>query len=187
MQCKVVEGLEEVLVVHLYLTLLQVYIFEPHVLVVILHLIGVWIQAAVGGNDTVAVEVVVAGGIAAVVAAIGKDFLTRDGALVTHALVYEVPDVAALILRILAHQVPILLEAAHRVAHGVGVLTLYEGARVVALRVGLTTPVVVIHGAEDVGLAVVASLLILAGARRVGLLHPVVGFLKVGAVAGLVA
>ena len=146
------------------------------------------IQPAVGSNDAVAIEVIVTGGIAAVVATVGKDFATRNGALVAQALIDEVPDVAALILRILADELPVLLEAAHRVAHGVGIFALDERTRVVALGVTLAPVVVGIHRASDVGItAVVRRPLILTGARRVGLLHPSVGLLEVRTETGLVA
>ena len=60
------------------------------------------IQTAVRGDDSVAVEVVIAARIAAIVATIGEDFLAGDRTLVAQALVNEVPDVTALVLRILA-------------------------------------------------------------------------------------
>ena len=60
------------------------------------------IQTAVRGDDSIAVEVVIAGRIAAVVATLGKDFLAGDRTLVAQTLVNEVPDVTALVLRILA-------------------------------------------------------------------------------------
>ena len=145
------------------------------------------IQSAVGGNDAVAVEVVVRGRIASVVAAISKDLLTCNRTLVAHSLVDEVPDVAALILRVFAHQVPILLETSHRVAHSVSILTLDKRSRIVFLRIGLTTFVAVVHRTEDVGLAPVASLLVLHGTRLVVVLNPRIAFLEVGAVAGFVA
>ena len=148
---------------------------------------GMGVQTAVGGDDAVAVEVIVGGGILAVVATVGEDGATGDGALVAHTLVHKVPDVAALILRILAHQVPVLLEATHRVTHSVGILTLDERTGIVTLRVPLATAIVVIHRAEDVGLAVLSGLLELAGTRWVGGLHPVVRLLEVRTVTGLVA
>ena len=184
---QVVEGLEEVLVVDLELTSLEVNVLHPHVLIVVTHLVGMRIETAVGGDDAVAVEVIVRGGILAVVATIGEDGATRDGALVAHTLVHEVPDVATLILRILAYQVPVLLEATHGVTHSVGILTLDEWTGVVALRVGLAALVAIVHRTEDIGLAVLTSLLKLAGTGLVGSLHPVVGLLEVGTVASLVA
>ena len=145
------------------------------------------IQAAVGGDDAVAVEVVVRGRIAAVVTTISKNFLTRNTTLVAKSLVHEVPDVAALILRILAYQIPILLESSHRVAHSMSILTLNERTRIVALRVLLAAAIVGIHRAVDVGLTPVASLLVLYGTRRVVLLNPLITFLEVGTVASFIA
>ena len=187
LQFHIVEGLEEVLVVNLKLTSLQIHILYPDVLIVVAHLIGMGIQPAVWGDDTVAVEVIVAGGILAVVATVCEYLATRDGALVAHTLIHEVPDIAALILRILAHQIPIFLEATHRVAHGVSIFTLDQRTRIIVLRISLAALVAVVHGTEDVGLAVLTSLLKLAGTSLVGSLHPVVGLFKVRTIAGLIA
>ena len=145
------------------------------------------IEPAVGGYKAVAVEVVVAGGVAAVVASVSEYLPPGDGACVTQSLVNEVPDISALEFRVPAHHVPILLEAPHGVAHGMGILTLYERARVVALGIPCAAGVIIVHRAEDVGLVVVAGLLILHGAAAVGCLHPVVSFLEVRPVASLVA
>ena len=68
-----------------------------------------------------------------------------------------------------------------------GILTLYERTWVVASCIFLAVGVVVVHRAEDVGLAVLPGLLILHGAGVVGRLHPVVCLLEVWPVAGLVA
>ena len=145
------------------------------------------VQSTVRGNDAVAVEVIVAGRILAVVATIGKDGTPRDRTLVAHTLIHEVPDITALILRIFAHQIPIFLEATHRVAHGVSIFTLDQRTRIIVLRISLAALVAVVHGTEDVGLAVLTSLLKLAGTSLVGSLHPVVGLFKVRTIAGLIA
>ena len=145
------------------------------------------IQSAVGGDDTVAVEVMVAGRIAAVVATIGKDFLTRGRILVAQALVYEVPDITTLIFGVFADEIPVLLEATHRVTHGVGILALDQRTGVVALGVFLTVVVVGIHRTVDIGLSILTGLLKLTGAGLVVRLHPVVGFLEVRTVASLIS
>ena len=67
------------------------------------------------------------------------------------------------------------------------VFTLDEGAWVVALRVAFATLVAVVHGAEDVGLAVLMCLLILNGTALVDSFHSIVGILEVLAVACFVA
>ena len=133
LQLQVVQCLEEVLIVNLKLSSLQVNVLYPHVLIVIAYLVGMGIQSAVRSDDTIAVEVIIRGRILAIVAAIGKDGATRDGTLVAHTLVHEVPNVAALVLGILADDVPVLLETAHGVTHRVGVFTLNQGAGIVAL------------------------------------------------------
>ena len=104
----------------------------PDVLVLIGHLEGVRVQLAVGTDDAVAVEVVVRGVVAVVVAAVGIVDLVQVGILLVadavqlgqrgrehlgiglavQGLVDEVPDVAALILRVLAHELPVLLQTA---------------------------------------------------------------------------
>ena len=184
--CEVVvaEVGEEVLVVYLYLTLLEVLGSCPDVLVVVAYLISVGVVAAVGSDDTVTVEVVVRCGVAAIVATIGEDFLTLL-VLVAEALVYEVPDEATLQGRILADEVPVLLQATDRVTHSVGILALDEGF-VGVLAVALHVVVVGIHGATDIAVAGVASLLILCGTAVVVSLDPVVGSLEVWTVTGLV-
>ena len=144
-------------------------------------------QATVGSDDAVAVEVVVGGGIAAEVAAVGHDFLARHAALGAHTLIHEVPDETALVLGVLADDAPILSEAAHAVTHGVGIFTLDERTGIVALSILLAVAIAVVHGAEDVGLTVLACLLILYGAALVDGLHGIVGILEVLAVASFVA
>ena len=146
-----------------------------------------WIETAVGGDDAVAVEVIVGGRIASVVATIGKDLLTRQRTLVAQRLVDEVPDEATLILGMLAYELPILLESTHRITHGVGILALDEGTGIVALGILVAITIVVVHGAEDVGLAVLACLLVLHGARRVDRFDPVIDVLEVGTITSLVA
>ena len=145
------------------------------------------IQSAVWGNNTVAVEVIVAGRITSVVTAIGEDFLARNLALVAQTLIDKVPDVSALELRILADELPVLLEAAHGVTHCMSILALNERKRAVALAVFLAVPVVHIHWAENVRLAPMSGLLILYWAHLVISLDPVVALLKVRPVAGLIA
>ena len=113
LELEIVERLEEVLIIDLNLTVLQTLIGHPNALIIITHLIGMRIQATVGSNDTVAVEVIVGSRIAAVVTTIGEDFLTCNLALVAQTLIHEVPDIAALILRILTDDIPILLETTH--------------------------------------------------------------------------
>ena len=183
---EVVDVLEEVFVIDLKLAFLQIFLGDPYILVVVAHLVGMGIEATIGGDNTIAVEVVVAGRIASVVATIGKDFLASHLALVAQALVYEVPDEAALILGILAYQVPVLLETTHRVAHGMSILTLDKWTGIVALGIFLTVAIVEVHGAEDVCLAVLSGLLVLYGTSGVNALDPVVDGLEVRAVTSLV-
>ena len=187
LELEVVEGLEEVLVVDLDLTFLQALVGNPHVLIVVAHLVGMGIQTAVRSDDTITVEVVVGSRIAAIVATISKDLLASDLALITQTLIDKVPDIATLIFRILTDDVPVLLETTHRVTHRMGVLALDQRTGIVALGVFLAVLIAIVHRTEDIGLALTASLLILHRARGVVGLHPVVAFLEVRTIAGLVA
>ena len=121
----VVRLAEEILVIYRELAFLSVHVLYPQVLIVVCHLVGMGIEAAVGGDYTVAVEVVVACGVSSVVTAVGEDTSPCDAAHVCETLVNEVPDISALILRIFPYHVPIFLESAHRVTHGVCILALY--------------------------------------------------------------
>ena len=56
---EVIERLEEVLVVDFELTVLQSLIGDPGVLIIVGDLVGVRIEPAIGGNQSVAVEVMV--------------------------------------------------------------------------------------------------------------------------------
>ncbi len=105
-----------------------------------------------------------------------------------YRLVHEVPYVSALELRVFSYEVPVFLESPFRVAHGVGILTLYQ--RSCAGGVGgisFRRFVWEIHRAEYVGLAVMACALILHRARSVHSLHHVVGILEVLAVSAFIA
>ena len=167
------------------------------------------IQLAVGTDDTIAVEVVVRGVIAVVVTAIGVMNLVqfrirqlshavqlgqRCGehlgiGLAVQGLIDIVPDVATLVLRVLAHELPILLQSTRGVTHRVVVLTLDERLlEVVILAISLARPRCVVHRTEDICVAAFAmGLLPLAGTALVLSLHPVVGGFEVRAVHGLVA
>ena len=183
--CKVqvVDILEEILVVNVECTIHRIEVLNPNILLPVLNLVSVRIQAAIRSNDTITVEVVVACRITSVVATIGEDFLACDRTLVAYALVNEVPDVSTLIFRIFANQIPILLEATLRVAHSVSILTLDVRLGAVALAIFLALIIVDIHWAVDVGLAVVATTLILYRTSLVACLYPVVCGFEVNAVA----
>ena len=77
-----------------------------------MYLVGVWVWHAVWVDDSVAVEVVVGGWEASVVAAVGPDGFACHLACAAESLVDEVPDVAALIVGVLAYHVPVFLESA---------------------------------------------------------------------------
>ena len=56
LQLQVVQCLEEVLIVNLKLSSLQVNVLYPHVLIVIAHLVGMGIQAAVRSDNIIAFD-----------------------------------------------------------------------------------------------------------------------------------
>ena len=185
-QVQVINVLEEKLVIDIERTVLCIKVLDPDVLENILNFIRMRIQTAVRSDDTVAVEVVVTARIAAVITTIGKDFLTGDRTLVAQTLVNEVPDVTTLVLRILADQIPILLETTLRVTHGVSILTLDIWLGTVALTIVLTFLVTDVHRAVDISLAVVSATLILCRTGWIARLYPVVSLLEVDAVAALI-
>ena len=82
-------------------------------LIIVLHLIGMGVVTAVGSNDTIAVEVVVAGRIASCIATILPNLLTGNLACTAQTLVHEVPNETTLILGILAGEIPIFGKSAH--------------------------------------------------------------------------
>ena len=191
LQLHVVESLKEVLVVNLKASFLQALISNPCILVVVAYLVGMWVQSAVGSNNTITVKVVVAGRIAAIVATISKYLLTSNLALIAHTLIYKVPDVTTLVVRLLANQVPVLFKATHRVTHSVGIFTLNQWllnltASYFALRVFLAPVVIGIHRAVDICSALDTSTLILARTSLIVSLYPSVSLLKVCTIASLV-
>ncbi len=154
-------------------------------------------ERAVGGDDTVAVERCVRRVDIVVVAAICEDMVgAGDGVdTLVESLVGEVPDEAALVEGVGAHQLPVVVDGAGGVAHRMLVLTLNERLGEVALGSlghSLVAPGAacvdgVVHGAEDIGAVALAGLLILRGTRGVERLGVAVSVEIVGAHAGLVA
>ena len=191
LQFHVVERLEEVLVVNLKASFFQSLIRNPCILVVVAYLVGMWVQSAVGCDNTVTVKVVVAGRIASIVATVSKYLLTSNLALIAHTLIHKVPDVTSLVVRLLTNQVPVLFKATHRVTHSVGIFALNQwllnlSASHFALRVLLAPVVIGIHRAVDICSTFDACTLILAGTGLIVSLYPSISLLKVGTVASLV-
>ena len=149
-------------------------------------------QAAVRGDDAVAIEGAVGRVVVVQVAAEDVD-VVRPGLVGRPAerLVHEVPDEAALAARLAAGDVPVLLEIAHGIAHRVRVLALDERFRAL-LQVSEDIVRGGVHRAVDVRVAMAFAVpgqgaLVLHGTGRVIGLDPVVAGLEVGAVARLVA
>ena len=159
------------------------------------------IELTVWTDDTVAVEVVVTRVILVVIATVCIFYLAK--LLIAHllwidahwlhdmamqALVNEVPVETTLKDRILAYQVPVVLQVTARVAHRVVVLTLDE--RLVALRVLAILLAIldtIIHRTENVCALAMSCLFILHRATRVLALDPLVGIEEVVTHHGLVA
>ena len=118
--------------------------------------------------------------VAPVPAAVGIDLAER--------LVYPVPDATALSHRLRLEHLPVVLQTALAVAHGVGILTQDEGAVDVGLgQIGLYLVDAAVHAAIDVGIEVLLGALVLYGAVGLDRFEPAVGVLEVDPVAGLVA
>ena len=182
---------EEILVVHLHAAvqgLLRRRRSQDGT-VAVTHLPGMGMPGPVGGDDTVAVEGVVGRIVVVEVAAKGVDvagarFVRRPA----DGLVHEVPDAAALQFRILPEEIHIILEAAHRVAHGMRILAHDDrtgNGRILSVfdQVGIGH----VHVADDVRIVLLAGALILDRAGRIPGLQPVVGGVEILPVAGLVA
>ena len=152
------------------------------VAVLVAHFIGMRVQGAVGRDDAVAVEGTVGGVGRIVVSAEGEVLAVPEG------LVLEIPDEASLIGRILAHQVPVIAEVTHGIAHGVGVFALDERAVRVGRYIGFARIGAHIHGADDVRTVIFGEqgVLILDGTGGVVGLDPVPAVHEVGTGTGLV-
>lgn len=168
---------EEILVEDIYLTARHIGGRSPYALLDIGDFEGVGIGASVGANETIDAEIVVGAVVGVPVAAVAEVCRTV-GFMDSDYIVYEIPNEATLVGWVVSDNVPIFLEAATRVAHGVGVLALDEGLGWIFVEVALAVIVAEVHWAEDVGIVVAVGLLVLAWARGVGLLDPVVGGLK---------
>ena len=150
--------------------------------------IGMRVIGTVRRDDTVAVERPVRRVVAVEIAAIGKDHV--GSSLVgrpADSLVHEIPDETALIARIFPDKIPILLEVAHGVAHGVGIFTLYERQGRIARAVVHAPVRFSIHRDGNVSVHAVFTSLVLDWPGRIIFLYPLVAIHEVCAVAGLVA
>ena len=153
-------------------------------LVGVLDLVGARVVIAVGGDEAVAVEVVVVR-LVAEVAAVGEPLAALVG--LPDGLVDEIPDEAALHRRILPHEIPVVLDVAVGVAHRVRVLAEDKRLLRAALHVLLDVPRMRVHRALDVAVVGILCALVLDRTRGVDRLHGVVLVLHRGAIACLVA
>ena len=180
---------EEIFVIDLDPALRKVDRRSPNALVLALHLVGMGVPRAVGGDDTVAVERVVRRIVVVEITTV-EERHTAVGLVAGKPLVDEVPDETALIGGIFAYQFPIVVEAAQRIPHGMGIFTLNERFGGVVASIFLALFIAPVHGADDVGegpVPVVHGTFVMHRTRRVVLLDPTVAGLEVGAHARLVA
>ena len=108
---------EVVAVLYLEYTFAQVNRFEAYILMGVFHLVHGRMQGAVRRNDTVAAEVTVARHVGTEITSVCPE---RTSVLVVgqNALVYPVPDVSALQVRIFVDGFPLVPKASGRVTHG---------------------------------------------------------------------
>ena len=154
------------------------------------HFIRMRMQAAVRGNDAVAVERCIRGIVIVEITAedkhvIGPAILAVDRP--PEGLIHEIPDTTALEQGILAEQIPVFLESAQRIAHRVGIFALDHRTFLRLGSVVLAGRIISIHRAEDIGIPFLLRTLILDGTGRIELLDPGIGLLEIRTGAGLVA
>ena len=158
-------------------------ILRPDVLIKIAYLISMWMRLAIGTENTVHTEVLIASTCCRPVTVI------EIASILPHGLVGKVPDEAALELGITTDHVPIFEKFAETVAHGVSVLT--HNHRLLLCRILIVIDATVIrwiHGAVDVCCALrVIGLLELYGTCRVFHFQPVIDLFEVLAITTLVA
>ena len=170
-----VKALEKMLVVNLDLAGNRVGRGGQDVPHLVAGLICVRMELPVRRNHSVAVERPVGRIIFIEVASVGYN-VVRSRIIDTpaDALVCKVPDEAALEARILADQVPILLEIPHGVAHRVCIFALYQWLGRPSGDHPLAFPGCSIHGTVDVGVGSSLSPLVLDRPGRVEGLDPIV-------------
>ena len=157
----IVHAAEEVLVVHFCHARLHVQALYPIVLLVMTEFVGMGVRCAVGLQYAIAVEVVVGCRIASVITAEHPYLFAGTLAHAPHTLVDEIPYESSLIVGIFAYELPVFLEVASAVSHGMCILTLDEGTWIAAFAVFLTFVGLIVHGAEHFCLSVLPHLLIL--------------------------
>src|SRR3712207_2444254 len=141
---------------------------------------------AVGTDESVVAEVVVRSVVLVEVASVAV-YLYTVFVLPPARLVDEIPDESALILRILAYDVPIFLESSFGVSHRMRVFALDERFVDIAFAIVDASFIVSVHGAVDVGELTGACLFVLYGSCGVFFFCPRVALLEVRSHTGLVA
>ena len=107
------------------------------------------------------------------------------------ALVHPIPDATTLQLLVGLNHVPIVLHAAHTVAHRVAVFHHDKRTMIYAIKTFIHKLLQIlragIHQANNISVAVVDGSFVCHGARGVAVFHPVVGVFEVHTIATLVA
>ena len=187
MEVVFVEIGEREIIAYLYDRGCRVEVEELDVLIHLPHFLGLRLDAAVGIYYAVDTEVAVGrGAVLAVVAAVCPVFTAVSG-LGGKSLVYPVPNTAALQDGVFLDDVPVILEIAEAVAHGMGIFAEDERAgHFGVLCVFLDTGGTVVHGAEDVRVPFQQGAFVLHG-TAVQCFQRIVGDVEVQAVSRFVA
>ena len=160
---------------------------HPIVLIPVTYLVSLRSRCAVGIDKAIAAEIVVRWIVRVVVATI----LIYGVALVILAaqtLVYKIPDKAALVGRILAYEVPILMHRTSGIAHGVSILAHDERFLLRwVLAILLNTLWCVVHHGKDIGIWTLDGTFPMYWTRRIVLVYPILSGGKVLRVGCLVA
>ena len=142
---------EEIFVIDIDFPVFQVGRSRPDVLVKIAHFIRLRIRPAVGIHQSFVAIVPVD----TIVQMIKITSVTINDipllAFPTHRVIHKLPDKASLVIRILTHQIHILLKASERVPHSMGKFTLDQrfGSRRI-FAISYTILVCIIHRAYNI-------------------------------------
>ena len=178
---------EEILVINAHDAFIQIHCLCPDILIIITYLIHVRIRHAVWTYQTIVAEVLITGIEFVEVATISINHLSVL-TCPTDRLIHKVPDETTLILRILADNLPILLEATLRITHGMSILALNQRFVLRCILAVSHCPIrTQVHWAIDIRQPLITSTLVLHRTARIFCLCPLIGLLKVLAIASLIA
>ena len=154
------------------------------VLIDLLHLEQGGIGSSIGQHQSVAAEIAVVGFVT-VVAPIGPVGLSPLPG--PQSLVDPIPDRAALQGRVAFYGVPVVLEIAHAIAHGMGILAEDQGPIGILFGIANQFRDTGIHGTDDVGMRFFAGLFVVDGPGHIAPVNPTTRRLEIDPVTGLIA